>query len=46
MEYSHTSGPADGPRSVIGFDLKGIEKLKGLPLTAADLSFLKSGKAG
>ena len=44
-DYSHTSGPADGPRRVIGFDLKGIEKLKGLPVTAADLSFLKSGKA-
>lgn len=44
-DYSYKSGPADGPRSVVGFDLEGIEKLKGLPVTAADLSFLKSGKA-
>jgi hypothetical protein len=44
-DYSYTSGPADGPREIVGFDLEGIEKLKGLPVTSAKLWFLKSGKA-
>ncbi len=45
LDYSYTSGPVDGPRNVVGLDISGIEKLKGLPVTAVDLSFLKSGKA-
>jgi len=44
-DYSYTSGPVDGPRSVLGFDINGVPSLKGLPVKAADLSFLKSGKA-
>ena len=44
-DYSDSSGSEDGPRKVLGFDADGIEKLKGLPVTEADLSFLKSGKA-
>ncbi len=44
-DYSDSSGSEDGPRQVLGFDADKIEKLKGLPVTKADLSFLKSGKA-
>ena len=39
------SGTGDGPREVLGFDISGVRKLKGLPVTGYDASFLRSGKA-
>ena len=39
------SGTGDGPRKVLGFDISGVRKLKGLPVTGYDASFLRSGKA-
>lgn len=39
------SGTGDGPRKVLGFDISGIKKLGGLPVTGYDASFLRSGKA-
>jgi hypothetical protein len=39
------SGTGDGPRKVLGFDISGVKKLKGLPVTGYDASFLRSGKA-
>ena len=39
------SGEGTGPRKVVGFDISGIKKLKGLPVTGYEASFLRSGKA-
>jgi hypothetical protein len=39
------SGTGDGPRKVLGFDISGVKKLSGLPVTGYDASFLRSGKA-
>ena len=39
------TGTGDGPRKVLGFDISGIKKLNGLPVTGYDASFLRSGKA-
>ena len=39
------SGEGTGPRKVVGFDISGVKKLKGLPVTGYDASFLRSGKA-
>ena len=43
LEASAATG--DGPRKVVGFDISGVKKLKGLPVTGYDASFLRSGKA-
>jgi hypothetical protein len=39
------TGTGDGPRKVLGFDISGVKKLNGLPVTGYDASFLRSGKA-
>ena len=39
------SGEGTGPRKVVGFDISGIKKLKGLPVTGYEANFLRSGKA-
>jgi len=45
LNWDFSTGDGDKPRSVAGFDISGFKQLKGLPVTKADVSFLKSGKA-
>ncbi len=44
IKWDFSTGDGDKPRSVTGFDISGFDKLKGVPVTGADVAFLKSGK--
>src|SRR5829696_1405762 len=45
INWDFSTGEDGKPRSIGSFDVSGVSKLKGLPLVAADVSFLRSGKA-